>query len=57
MQREPPPFVWAIPDEKNILTCEYMSQAFCAPLTAEPAVAGNYIIVRPFFVTRAARAR
>jgi ubiquitin-conjugating enzyme E2 J2 len=24
MQREPPPFVWAIPDEKNILTCEFL---------------------------------
>lgn len=24
MQREPPPFVWAAPDEKNILTCEYL---------------------------------
>ena len=23
MQKEPPPFVWAAPDEKNILTCEY----------------------------------
>lgn len=23
MQREPPPFVWAVPDEKNILTCEW----------------------------------
>ena len=22
MQREPPPFVWAAPDEKNILTCK-----------------------------------
>lgn len=22
MQREPPPFVWAAPDEKNILTCQ-----------------------------------
>lgn len=21
MQREPPPFIWAAPDEKNILTC------------------------------------
>jgi hypothetical protein len=21
MQKEPPPFVWAVPDEKNILTC------------------------------------
>lgn len=24
MQREPPPFVWALPDEKNILACEYL---------------------------------
>ncbi|OAX39854.1 UBC-like protein [Rhizopogon vinicolor AM-OR11-026] len=24
MQREPPPFVWAIPDEKNILTWNYL---------------------------------
>ena len=23
MQREPPPFVWACPDEKNILTCKH----------------------------------
>lgn len=22
MQKEPPPFVWAAPDEKNILHCE-----------------------------------
>jgi hypothetical protein len=21
MQKEPPPFVWAVPDEKDILTC------------------------------------
>ena len=21
MQKEPPPFIWAVPDEKNILTC------------------------------------
>ena len=21
MQKEPPPFIWAAPDEKNILTC------------------------------------
>lgn len=25
MQKEPPPFVWAVPDEKNILTCELVS--------------------------------
>lgn len=32
MQREPPPFVWAVPDEKNILTCESsrVSYAVCA---------------------------
>jgi len=24
MQREPPPFVWAVPDEKNILTWNYL---------------------------------
>lgn len=23
MQREAPPYVWAAPDEKNILNCEY----------------------------------
>ncbi|GJJ11375.1 hypothetical protein Clacol_005607 [Clathrus columnatus] len=31
MQKEPPPFVWAVPDEKNILTC----------------FSGNYIIRGP----------
>jgi hypothetical protein len=25
MQRDPPPFVWAVPDEKNILNCKYPS--------------------------------
>ncbi|KAG6374796.1 hypothetical protein JVT61DRAFT_4176 [Boletus reticuloceps] len=24
MQKEPPPFVWAVPDEKNILTWNYL---------------------------------
>ena len=23
MQKEPPPFVWAAPDEKDILTCAF----------------------------------
>lgn len=23
MQRDPPPFIWAVPEENNILTCEY----------------------------------
>ena len=25
MQKEPPPFVWAVPDEKNILTCKKLA--------------------------------
>lgn len=28
MQKEPPPFVWAAPDEKNILTCTYSTWIF-----------------------------
>ena len=28
MQRDPPPFVWAAPDEKNILTCEYTPPSY-----------------------------
>ena len=44
MQRDPPPFVWAVPEENNILTCE------CAALfgrrLAHLRRAGNYIIVR-----------
>ena len=28
MQTEPPPFIWAVPDEKNILTCEQSAQFF-----------------------------
>ena len=23
MQKSPPPFIWAVPEEKNILDCEY----------------------------------
>ena len=29
MQKEPPPFVWAAPDEKNILNCEHEHVPFC----------------------------
>jgi len=32
MQREPPPFIWAAPDEKNILTCAFYCPNSC-PLT------------------------
>ncbi len=27
MQREPPPFVWAVPGKKNISTCEHFFPA------------------------------
>lgn len=31
MQRSPPPFIWASPEEKNILDCELMCvPAVCA---------------------------
>lgn len=44
MQRDPPPFIWAVPEENNILTCEYATL-----LGRHPAYrrhVGNYIIVR-----------
>jgi hypothetical protein len=28
MQNDPPPFVWAVPDEKNILTCELIATSY-----------------------------
>jgi hypothetical protein len=31
MQKEPPPFVWAVPDEKNILTCAFVSDIRFTP--------------------------
>ncbi|KAH0836491.1 hypothetical protein J3R83DRAFT_8125 [Lanmaoa asiatica] len=34
MQKEPPPFVWAVPDEKNILTCQYGITLSCAIFTS-----------------------
>ena len=45
MQKEPPPFIWAAPDEKNILTCKPPSpmMRFCSQLSVW--IAGNYIIV------------
>lgn len=34
MQREPPPFVWAAPEEKDILTCAPIHPHFaCSLLT------------------------
>lgn len=36
MQRDPPPFVWAVPDEKNILNCEYSSMMIPSIFTNFP---------------------
>lgn len=44
MQRDPPPFIWAVPEENNILTCEYTGWFGGRP--AHLKHAGNYIIVR-----------
>ena len=40
MQKEPPPFVWAAPDEKNILTCESRAilKLIIGILTAEQGI-------------------
>jgi hypothetical protein len=44
MQKSPPPFIWAVPEEKNILDCE------CGVGSKEErhanASAGHFIIVR-----------
>lgn len=44
MQRDPPPFIWAVPEENNILTCECTS--LLEGLWTHLKHAGNYIIVR-----------
>lgn len=49
MQREPPPFVWAVPDEKNILTCELLKSGTLVLWGTDERLfgyAGDYIIVR-----------
>lgn len=44
MQREPPPFVWAVPDEKNILVCEFdLSNGYTR--VPDNALLGNFLIV------------
>ncbi|KAI0736424.1 UBC-like protein [Fomitopsis betulina] len=45
MQRDPPPFIWAVPEENNILTCEYTGWFGGRP--AHLKHAGNYIIRGP----------
>lgn len=55
MQTSPPPFVYASPDEKNILTCEYTAMCLSLSRCLEHSLAdlmhvaaaptGNYIIV------------
>ena len=41
MQRDPPPFVWAVPDEKNILNCKYLS-------TIKPSIFTHFHLYRAF---------
>lgn len=31
MQKAPPPFIWAVPEEKNILDCEWPLTFLCLP--------------------------
>ena len=48
MQKEPPPFIWACPEEKNILDCELTARVIISyPTTTSQAdSAGHFIIVR-----------
>ena len=45
MQKEPPPFVWAAPDEKDILTCALTFHVTASELISS-FFTGNFIIVR-----------
>lgn len=47
MQKEPPPFVWASPDEKDILICA-LSPLSRHHLKLISLLSGNFIIVRVF---------
>jgi hypothetical protein len=44
MQKEPPPFVWAAPDEKDILTCA-PSPSHVHRTGTHSSFPGNFIIV------------
>ena len=47
MQRDPPPFVWAAPDEKDILTCvSIFSHLIMDGILTPPLCLGNFVIVR-----------
>jgi hypothetical protein len=50
MKKDPPPFVWAVPEEENILNCEYalLSSAYTGDHVAEMdcVLAGHFILVR-----------
>jgi hypothetical protein len=46
MQKEPPPFVWAAPDEKNILTCAFWDPSVFPACYTDLYAAGNFLIVR-----------
>jgi hypothetical protein len=52
MQKESPPFVYAAPEEKDILTCMCFHQLRCLSHAEFHPLAGNYIIVRPSRLTR-----
>jgi ubiquitin-protein ligase len=38
MQKAPPPFIWAVPEEKNILDCECSHH----PLSTDPRLPSTY---------------
>jgi hypothetical protein len=43
MQKEPPPFVWAVPDEKNILTCALEYPTFSGSHQPERLIQGTFL--------------
>jgi len=43
MQQDPPPFVWAVPDEKNILNCECLTIEILQHINE--VYVGHYIVV------------
>ena len=47
MQQEPPPYVWAMPEEKNILTCAcFRMLDSSSEKLIFPVSSGNFLIVR-----------
>ena len=50
MQKEPPPFVWAVPDEKDILICA-PGLSHVTDLILIHFLPGNFIIVRLLYAS------